>query len=159
MADGDDPDDPVERLLDLFLYAPIGLLASAGDDLDEYVRKGRERAVAARMVGEFALRGVDERVGRSMNDLEGLVREFVSVVAAAASPAARRGSAQPARTADGAPRDGIDDLIDGYDSLTARDVVQRLGGLDDAALTRIEGYESSHRNRSTVLNAVRSRLR
>lgn len=155
-------DDPVERLLDLFLYAPIGLLATANDDLDEYVRKGRERAAAARMVGEFALRGVDERIGRSISDVEAMARSFLGVVLENAAPARRRASdpqpAEPSTSDDTIATASVDDLIAGYDSMTARQVLAALDGLDADELRRIEEHEAARRNRSTVLARIR-RLR
>lgn len=156
-----DGDDPVERLLDLFVYAPIGLLATAGEDLDEYVRKGRERAVAARMVGEFALKGVDERIGRSIADIEGMARQFLAIVLANAGPARREERSTPAGAGSndvGPTVEGVDDLVADYDHMTARDLLPLLDGLDDAALARLEIHETSHRNRSTVLSRIR-RLR
>lgn len=171
MTTGDAHDDPVERLLDVFLYAPIGMLATGGENLDEYIRKGRRSAMAARTVGEFALRGVDDRVAKSVGDLEGMAREFLRIVLTNASPAARRGgsdggaarsgeatttSASPETEPDGTT--GIDDLIAGFDGLTAKDVVGRLDGLDAAALARVEAHERANRGRKTILDRI-DRLR
>jgi hypothetical protein len=41
--------------------------------------------------------------------------------------------------------------IPGYDSLSAAQVVQRLGGLGDAELDAVRLYEEAHRGRRTIL--------
>lgn len=162
MAAEDDREQSVERLLDLFLYAPIGLVATGSENLDEYIRKGRERAMVARTMGEFALRGMDDRLAGSLAGMEGMVREFLRIVVASSNPArpgaAAAGGMTVADSADGDERAGVDDLIDGYDTMTARDILLRLDGLDESALARIEIHETAGRNRSTVLARVR-RLR
>jgi len=152
----DDREQAVERLLDLFLYAPIGLVASGSENLDEYVRKGREKAMVARTMGEFALRGVDDRLAGSLAGMEGMVREFLRIVVSSSGPARSRPA--PAGEAPTTAGGGVDDLIEGYDAMTARQVLPLLDGLDGDALARIETYEAAGRNRSTVLARVR-RLR
>jgi hypothetical protein len=53
------------------------------------------------------------------------------------------------------PTIAVDELaIAGYDDLAARQVVDRLSGLDRADLARVETYEREHRNRSTVLGKI-----
>jgi hypothetical protein len=44
--------------------------------------------------------------------------------------------------------------IPGYDSLSASQVVQRLGGLSEAELAAVGAYEAAHRARQTVLTRV-----
>jgi hypothetical protein len=51
---------PAERILDLLVYAPVGLVLSVAEAVPDLVRKGRERlgpqVGVARMVGQFAVR-------------------------------------------------------------------------------------------------------
>ena len=51
---------PAERLLDLALYAPVGLALSALEAIPELIRKGRARlgpqVGTARTIGQFAVR-------------------------------------------------------------------------------------------------------
>ncbi|HEY6532370.1 MAG TPA: hypothetical protein VIY72_08710 [Acidimicrobiales bacterium] len=54
----DEPDagqDPVERLLDLCVFAPLGFVTDASRVIPELAQKGRQQATVARMVGEFAV--------------------------------------------------------------------------------------------------------
>ncbi len=48
---------------------------------------------------------------------------------------------------------------DGYAKLSARDVVDRLGGASSAELAAVQLYESAHRSRQTVLQAVQRQLK
>ncbi len=157
MSAEDDREQAVERLLDLFLYAPIGLVATGSENLDEYIRKGREKAMVARTVGEFALRGVDDRLAGSLAGMEGMIREFLRIVVSTSTPSRQRPTADAAPTGAGATG-SVDDLIAGYDAMTAREILPLLDGLDDAALSRVEHHEMAGRNRSTVLARIR-RLR
>lgn len=153
----DDREQSVERLLDLFLYAPIGLVAAGSENLDEYIRKGREKAMVARTVGEFALRGVDDRLAGSLAGMEGMVREFLRIVVTTSAPTRPRPTTGSEPTGEGST-ESVDDLIADYDTLTAREILPLLDGLDETALSRLEHHEVAGRNRSTVLARLR-RLR
>ncbi len=52
--------NPLDQLVDLVLYAPVGLALTAQESLPELVAKGRDRVNAqitlARMIGQFAVR-------------------------------------------------------------------------------------------------------
>ena len=52
--------DPAEQLLDLLVYAPLGLLMEARDLVPKLADKGRQRmggqVTVARMIGELAVR-------------------------------------------------------------------------------------------------------
>jgi hypothetical protein len=48
---------------------------------------------------------------------------------------------------------------EGYARMNAKEVVSRLSGADPAQLAAVQLYESSHRQRQTVLNAVQRELR
>ena len=47
--------DPVERLLDLCVFAPLGFVTDARRVVPELAERGRQQAAVARMVGEFAV--------------------------------------------------------------------------------------------------------
>jgi hypothetical protein len=65
-AAGDE--DPLERVLDLLVYAPIGLVLDFESLEPDLASRGRRHAAAARQIGEMAvksgLRRVDEAVDR-----------------------------------------------------------------------------------------------
>jgi hypothetical protein len=70
-----------------------------------------------------------------------------------------------AESADAGAADGagaelrVEPPWDGYEELTARDVVDRLAIASPAVLAVVELYERAHRDRRTVIAAVERRLR
>src|SRR6185503_19091887 len=63
--------NPIEQALDVFVFAPLGLLLSARETIPQLAAKGREYATAAKMMGEFAIgqgRGHAEKAVRQAGD-------------------------------------------------------------------------------------------
>jgi hypothetical protein len=154
--------NPVEQLLDLFLYAPIGLVSKGSEALPELVKRGRTQASNARVIGQFALGASNAKARKSLSDAEAHLQQFLKIV----SESARRSSTQPeSSTSSASPTKnataavsvdhGVDDLIEAYDSLTATQIFPLLAPLDPEQLDRIETYEQSQRARKTVLNRLR----
>ena len=174
--------------LDLFVYLPAGVVATALDDMDEMTEKGRTRVDQqlrnAHVIGRFA---VDFGLRRLRRDAEAF---FAS---AAPRPSAPRPSAPrpvpprgetstetsptaPARgsrarsrppsppmqrtTAPRAPgRDPeVDRAIPDYDALSASQVVRRLDGLDARELHAIVRHERATRARRTILHRAEQLL-
>lgn len=98
-------DDRSQQVLDLLVYAPLGLLASVADRLPEFAEAGRQRAVAARMVGRFALDAADDRVGARLADARRHLDEFVRIVSDSADRATRPPSASSTEAGDDSPTD------------------------------------------------------
>src|SRR5947207_16002453 len=46
---------PIEQALDLFFYAPLGLLMNAQEVVPQLIEKGHQQVVVARMFGKFAV--------------------------------------------------------------------------------------------------------
>lgn len=159
---GDRP--AIERLLDLAVYAPVGLVCLAHDELPAWVRAGRQRVeqrvTLARFVGKLAVqqgqtelrKRVESRLEQRMAAPERSPQpEEASPLEVVLPPVAQRGPA-PARQA---PSVGPDELaIADFDSLAAAQVVNRLGGLSAAELDLVEQYEREHRRRRTVLGRI-----
>ena len=53
----------------------------------------------------------------------------------------------------------IEEPWDGYAAMNAKQIVSRLAGATPAGLAAVQLYESSHRGRQTILNAVERELR
>ena len=153
--------DPIEQLLDLFLYAPIGLVAKGADSLPDLVQRGRSQASNARVVGQFALGASNAKVRKSLADAEQHLHAFLKIVAESSRVSTARSTASAAAgdTASAEPEAAddrlIDDLIPDYDSLTAAQVLPLLAGMTPAQLSRVETYELAKRSRKTVLNRIR----
>ena len=75
---------------------------------------------------------------------------------AAGSRAGHQHAANPhaAREAGREARQHGEEPFDGYDDLTAADVVHRLGDLDEGALGRVTQHERAGKDRKTVLEAT-----
>lgn len=154
--------DPVEHLLDLFLYAPIGLVSKGADALPELAKRGRTQATNARVVGQFALGATNAKARSSLADAEQHFHAFLKIVADAASPARPNTSATTTDASDhehvsseSAAAVSIDSVISEYDSLTAAQVLPLLADLTPEQSELLDTYERSHRARKTILNRLR----
>lgn len=164
-------DQPGEQLLDLLVYAPLGLLLEARDLVPKLAEKGRQRmggqVTVARMIGEMAVRQGQRRAETVLKRL----REQPSTAGGAHPQAdARRvtnghrptaaepaGAAAPAGAARPAPAPAADAAglaIPGYDTLSASQVVPRLEGLTPGELDAVRAYEVATRGRKTVLTRI-----
>jgi hypothetical protein len=167
----------VEHALDLFVYAPLGLLFNASEVLPDLVEKGRKQVQTARLFGHYAVKKGSAKAGQAVARVQeqaGVVAEQVNRNAAGAS----RGTAAPADVAeapiaDSSAGNGAGDArpaapppaptsgpsaaalaIPDYDSLSASQVVPRLAGLTPDELDAVGAYEAAHRGRKTILNRV-----
>lgn len=155
--------DPVEQLLDLILYAPIGLVAKGIDSFPDLAKRGRTNAANARVIGQFALGATNTKARSAIADAEQHIAAFLAIVADSASPkraSARQSSddqtSSPAESANTSVHESsVDSVISGYDSLTAAQILPLLTELDHDQLEQVELYERSHRARKTVLNRLR----
>lgn len=153
--------DPVEQLLNLFLYAPIGLLSKGSEALPELVERGRTQASNARVIGQFALGATNAKARKSLSDAEAHFQEFLRIVGESARPSSEASesssssSSTKKATAEASVNHGVEDLIKDYDNLTAAQILPFLAPLGAEQLDRIETYEQSQRARKTVLNRLR----
>jgi len=163
-----------DRLVDLAVYAPIGLALAALGSLPRWVEAGRRqmeaRLESARVVGRLVvdqgsrqsgdiLRRVAEQADTVMAGL-GLVPEVPDAAGEAGEKSAGDAPAAatttrpvPSPSAGSAPA-GLDPAqlaIPGYDTLSASQVVQRLPGLSPEELEAVRLYELAGRARKTVL--------
>lgn len=153
--------DPIEQLLNLFLYAPIGLLSKGSEALPELVERGRTQASNARVIGQFALGATNAKARKSLSDAEAHFQEFLRIVGESARPSSKASesssssSSTKKATAEASVNHGVEDLIKDYDNLTAAQILPFLAPLGAEQLDRIEAYEQSQRARKTVLNRLR----
>jgi len=160
---------PIEQALELFVYAPIGLVITAAEELPKLVDKGRDqvsgRTAMYRMIGKFAVDLGQQRVGQFLGRTQPSPPPNTPPTPAPPPPAASR--AEPATVVTSVEREpsngnglrppapASDDLaIPGYDSLSASQVVQRLAGLSADELELVRAYESATRGRKTILSRV-----
>lgn len=142
MSSTDTNDEFAERLLDLFVYVPLGLALEAKDLVPKLAERGRGQVALTRLAGTVAARRGQNEATKLVDDLRSGVESFF----AAGSAAVER----PEPEDPGLP-------IPEYADLTAVEVIPLLADLDDAQLDEIEAFERANRNRSTVLNRIRQR--
>jgi hypothetical protein len=151
---------PLDRIVEVLVYAPIGLALTLKDDLHGVVDRGRRTVVpqveVARFMGRLAVAQaqraaadlVDEAIGLIVNQPPPTAPGPMAADDPGAPGAGGNGSAAAA-TASAPPEDQL--AIPGYDSLSAAQVVQRLGGLGAGELDAVRQYEEAHRGRRTIL--------
>ena len=173
---------PVDQMLDLCLYGPLGLLVTARMKYPQMVAEGRKQLASHAKIGRFVAQTATSRgkqeAEKAMSRLRdngpptaGAPSAAPAVVADAADPAEAEVEVEaevhsiaeeeviPVRHDDDDPTTAgsvaADELaIPGYDSLAASQVVQRLDGLTDRELEAVRRYEVAHRARKTVLGKV-----
>ncbi len=153
------PDDrgATDALLDLLVYAPIGLLLDAESVAPDLARRGRQHSAAARQIGEMAvkrgMRRLDEVLAQvnenrpPEGDADGAETSLPSDDPDQQQPPPSLKATAPAISADGL-------AIPDYDLLAASQVVKRLGGLTEAELEAVRTYESATRDRRTILHKI-----
>jgi hypothetical protein len=159
--------DPTEQLLDLFVYAPLGLLEEARELVPKLADKGRRRmggqVTVARMVGEMAVRQGQrraEKLFQRLREQQGWGASTRAETATEPRPSNGHGSvpsAAPQNDASAAtahPASASTLAIPGYDTLSASQVVPRLEGLSTDELQAIRAYEEATRARKTVLTRI-----
>jgi len=119
----------VDQALDAFVYAPIGLLLEARDLIPKMADRGRGQVALARLAGQVAQ---NQRRGPA--------------------PAASHDSTSAGTTP--APVDGDQLPIQGYDDLSAPQIIPMLGSLSPDQLGEVLIHEETHRSRATVLNKI-----
>lgn len=169
--------DPVDALLDLCVYAPLGFVTDARRVVPELAQKGRAQAAMARMIGEFAVSWGNTKLQSAMNDAQDTAVDVLrrlgvaspepeqapgapvaDVHEAASAPASAAGGGDTPAWLEG--RTEADEAearalaIPDYDNLSASQVVPRLDGLTPDELEAVRRYERKHRHRKTILNRI-----
>jgi hypothetical protein len=151
----------LEEALDLFVYAPVGLLSSSledlkPEDLPELAERGRGRIRRllsnARVVGNLTI-----TMGRRTIDSE--LRRWRPPAHPEGTSPLEPDRAPPASVPEltGGPRrngPAPELAIPDYEALSASQVVKRLNGLGPDELEAVYRHESTTRRRRTILHRV-----
>lgn len=166
-----DRKNPLEQALDLFVYAPLGLLLNADEVIPQLIEKGKQQVAMARVFGKFAVDQGQTEAGKAIQKVQEQATEVVGqlgnnrrspardspkpAVNRPAAPAARTTAHRTAPTGPRANGPAASTLaIPDYDSLSASQVVPRLEGLATPELDAVRQYESANRGRKTILNKI-----
>lgn len=155
-----------DELLDVALYAPVGLAVRALEQVPGLAAAGKARigsqVTQARVLGRFAVTMAKTKASRSFErprsepatppaERDGGGPEAATPPEPA--PAEPAAPAEPESTTAGRhphPPQGIPD----YDALSASQVVPRLSGLTDDELAAVKAYEAATRRRRTILGRI-----
>ncbi len=172
-----DNETPIERAVELLVYAPIGLAMFAKDTVPTFVRMfvsrgqtevSKHRKTAGtqanqyRTIGQMAVKYGGPEVKRQAEAAAETVRRraeetLAGIAATSAAPASAPAGPRPATngTAPAVPSPSLADLpIPGYDLLSASQVIERLTGLARPELFAVRAYETAHRARTTILAKI-----
>lgn len=170
----------IEHAVELFVYAPIGLLFEGASLLPQLVEKGKTQVSMARAIGKFAVtqgRTEATKAAGKLQDQAAGVLDFLGdsvTPIPSGSPHPEETSLKPttAQTAASQVRDGAAQVgnnaakvagqvvsaaslaIPDYDGLSASQVVNRLAGLSAPELKSVQLYEAANRGRKTILSKV-----
>jgi hypothetical protein len=156
-----DKPSPVDQALNLFFFAPLGLLLNADEIIPQLVEKGRQQVQMARTIGPFVVQQGQAEAGKAVAKLQKQAADLAGVRASkppredapapAPTPTGNGAVARPATNS--GPAVGTLAIPD-YESLSASQVVPRLEGLSHGELDAVRGYEAAHRGRKTILNKI-----
>ena len=149
---------PIEQAVDLFFYAPLGLIMNADEIVPQLAARGRKQVVLARLMGQYTVRKGHARAEKALTRLQNLAAQQGRPDGAPAEPAteperATQTSAPVARPQHNGEMAATLAIPD-YDSLSASQVVPRLESLSTGELDAVRVYESSNRGRKTILNKI-----
>jgi len=154
MAKQESDANPTDQLLDVFVYAPVGLALEAVDNLPKYVERGKSQVT----IGRFLARTAAKKGSSTIESLgERFVNEASQVVVdlfgidltpdnAGDEPVVK--ATEPTHAADG------DLPIGEYDSQAAAQIVKLLSQLTPDERDQIEAHELANRNRVTILRKI-----
>ncbi len=145
---------PLRRTLDLCLFAPVGVAVTVAEDLPDLIAKGRRRVELelgnARVVGRFVVKKGQREVSDRLEDLLSNGTEETDLEDTDDAPPMPPPTMRPEPDPDAEAIVGS--ALADYDTLSASQVVRRLESLGPEELHAVQRYESSTRNRRTILN-------
>jgi hypothetical protein len=160
-----EPRDPLEQLLELAVYAPVGLFLLAREHVPNAIERGRTQVTGqvrlARFIGQFAVGKVRQEIDARLAVRQATTTDLTDATAETEPAAAHDTVGTSVSSEDLEVLITVDEIgtvaplpIDGYDALAASQVLPRLVALDGTGLEAVRQYEESHRNRRTVLARI-----
>lgn len=163
---------PIDDLVDILIYAPVGLLYEYEDVMATLVRRGKSQVQLARVLGTMAAnRGGTASANAVVEAMASMVANRITEIGASIglAPPSGEPSSPAASTGPGvSDRRSTTDVVDesatvdpeaplpiaSYDNLTAREIIGLLDELDAGQLARIRAHEEANRARKTVLGKL-----
>ena len=153
-----------DRALELGVYLPLGAYSAVRDEIvdidqkrirkfyDGLIDRGQNRVDDAQKVLKVRTRGIRRQAKETASDVESTTRKATK----RASTAANNIAPKLPRVA--VPKTAGELPIQGYNSLTASEIVSSLKGLTQTELAKVYKFENAHEGRATILEAIDSKL-
>lgn len=129
-----EPRPPLEQLIELALFAPIGLVLAFCDNLPKVklvgLKEVNQQINSARMIGTMTVNQARGEVEKLLKPKPATTDVPIDTVVVSPLPIAN------------------------YDSLTAAQIIGLLDALTPTERNRVAEHEKAHRNRRTVLGRV-----
>ena len=147
--------DPVDRVIDLVIAVPVSIVAAARQlmpvrvtRLEHRVARDLERIVR---YAKRAAPSMPRRSGGAAPSTATIEHDAARAGRADTGPAAVDAREIGEASAIAVEVPALELPIEGYDQLSARQIVDRLGALTGPELALVEQHEQQHRRRQTVL--------
>jgi hypothetical protein len=141
-GDAEDPPSTARRLLDVGVFAPLGFVLEYRSMVPKLSEAGRRQIAFTQSLGRAALRTIARRTTSRVGSAP--VREVTGP-----------DSGTVPAPVDEVPREEA--AVEGYDTMTARDIIVLIEASGTARVEWIASRESIAKKRVTVLRAVESR--
>ena len=142
-----DDDRLADQVLDVFVYAPIGLALEARELIPKLADRGRGQIALTRLAGKVA---GQQGQGEARKVLDQILEVVGTVLSGEAGDPPIHDEELLDLTTE------LADLpIDDYDDLSAPQLLPFLSPLDGDQLDTVLRYEQTHRSRATVINRIR----
>jgi hypothetical protein len=155
MAAKRDESSPADQLVDLLVYAPVGIALEAVDNLPKFIARGKSQVT----LGRFVARAAAKKGTSTIESLgERVVHEAGQVIVDIFGIDLSRDSVPedepivPARSAEPVQESLLP--IPEYDSQAAAQIVKLLGQLTSEERDVIDAHERTGRNRVTILRKI-----
>ena len=154
---------PLGGVLDLAVYAPVGVLLELRERLPRQVRQRRQalenRVQLARFIGRIAVQQGQKELAKRLHPEPALgIATTAEPASIATGPVALVSMVpfveMPVEMPVEVPVEAVNLPIAEYESLAAIHVVERLGSLRPDELEAVRSFEQGHRGRRTVLAKV-----
>lgn len=153
-----------ERAVELGVYLPLGAYSAVRDEIvdidakrvrklyEGLIDRGQNRVDDAQKVLKVRTRGIRRQAKDTADDVQTTARKATKRASTAATNIA------PKLPRVAAPKNASELPIQGYNSLTASEIVTRLKGLTQTELAKVYKFENAHEDRATILEAIDSKL-
>jgi len=145
MAERDD--ELAEQLLNLFVYAPVGLALEARELIPKLAERGKGQVALTRLAATVAANKGQAEAAKFAGDFVSALEDLFGMSDTDDEPEDDSAADGTADTSDKLP-------IDHYDSMTAPQIIALLPDLSEADLAAVATYEQGNRKRVTILNKI-----